>query len=288
MEDGPHHKRGLISRLMALFRLRNSARASSDLERDFRTLINEGEEQGLLDESEGEMLESIFEFKDTVAREVMVPRTSCIVLPLSTPVDEIIETIIQKGHTRIPIYVDDVDHVEGILHAKDLLKFWGRDVGQEELKSILRRPGFAPETKLIGDLLADMKRRKEHLAVVIDEYGGTSGLITIEDILEEIVGEISDEHDRDEPMVTELEDGSIEVNPRLGAEELADRFGLELPEGDFESVGGLLIHLTGRVPETDERIDFGPLRFTIKMADERRIHKVLISRISSEETNITN
>jgi CBS domain containing-hemolysin-like protein len=257
VEDGPSSNKGLFARLVSRLSQRNHNRGAEEFEREIQTLIAEGEEQGIIQHAEGEMLQSIFDFQDTVVREVMVPRTACIGLSITAPIDEVIATIIEHGHTRIPVFEGDIDHVLGILHAKDLLQFWGRSIGPDEIRSLLRQPSFVPESKLIREVLSEMRRREEHLAVVIDEYGGTAGLVTIEDILEEIVGEIRDEHDQEEPG-------------------LIEHYGLDLPEGDFESVGGLLIHLTGRVPQTKETIVLGDLQFVIQSADERRVHQVKI------------
>jgi CBS domain containing-hemolysin-like protein len=281
VEDGSSSNKGLFARLASRLSLRNHNRGAEEFEREIQTLIAEGEEQGIILHAEGEMLQSIFDFQETIVREVMVPRTGCIGLSIEVSIDQVIATIIEHGHTRIPVYEGDIDHVLGILHAKDLLQFWGRPIGPDEIRSLLRRPSFVPETKLIREVLSEMRRREEHLAVVIDEYGGTAGLVTIEDILEEIVGEIRDEHDQEEPGLIALDDGSILVDARLSAEELSEHYGLELPEGDFESVGGLLIHLTGRVPQTKETIQLGDLTFVIQSADERRVHQVKITPAAS-------
>ncbi len=284
VEDGSSSNKGLFARLVSRLSLRNHNRGAEEFEREIQTLIAEGEEQGIIQHAEGEMLQSIFDFQDTIVREVMVPRTACVGMSITATIDQVIDTIIEHGHTRIPVYEGDIDHVLGILHAKDLLQFWGRQIGPEEIRSLLRQPSFVPETKLIREVFSEMRRREEHLAVVIDEYGGTAGLVTIEDIIEEIVGEIRDEHDQEEPGLVALDDGSILVDARLSAEELSEHYGLALPEGDFESVGGLLIHLTGRVPQTKETIILGDLQFVIQSADERRVHQVRIVPVTHTST----
>jgi len=275
VDDGSSKR--FFARLAHLFSPRNHS--AEDFEKEIQSLIAEGEQQGIIAHAEGEMLQSIFDFQDTIVREVMVPRTGCVGLSVDTPVEAVVTAIIEQGHTRIPVYEGDIDHVIGILHAKDLLKFWGQEVSAKDLESILRRPSFVPETKLIREVFSEMRRREEHLAIVIDEYGGTAGLITIEDILEEIVGEIRDEHDQEEPGLIALDDGSVLADARLSAMDLAEHYQLELPEGDFESVGGLLIHLTGRVPQTKETIVFGPLQFIVQSADQRRVHQVRINSV---------
>ena len=168
----------------------------------------------------------------------------------------------------------------GILHAKDLLKLWGRNFDSRIPPEILRKPYFVPGTKNVGELLKDLKEEKTHLAIVTDEYGGTAGIITIEDILEEIVGEIMDEHDTEESLLTVMDDESILVDARLETKKLVEHLHVELEKGDFESVGGFIIHLLGRIPQVNEKIEYKDLEITIKNADQRRIDKVLIVRKS--------
>ena len=165
----------------------------------------------------------------------------------------------------------------GILHAKDLLRLWGEDPSSPIPGEILRKPYFVPENQKVSELLRDLRAKKTHLAIVTDEYGGTAGIITIEDILEEIVGEIMDEHDDEPPLLSVLDDSSVLVDARLEIEKLGEHFGITLPEGEFESVGGFIIHLLGRIPKVGERIHYGDLEMTIKSADQRKIHKILIA-----------
>ncbi len=216
-----------------------------DLEREIQHIIDEGEERGLITRQEGQLIESIFEFRDTLVREIMVPRLEMVGVELDTPLDQIIDLVISCGHSRLPVFDGDIDHIKGILLAKDLLVFWPTPDTSWDPERVLRPAYFIPESKKISDLLRDLVERKTQIAVVIDEYGGTAGLITLEDILEEIVGEIYDEYDRQEPRLVPQEDGSVLVDARLDVEELMDHFDLERPEGKFESVGGLLIHYPG-------------------------------------------
>lgn len=221
------------------------------------------------------MIESIFEFKDTLVREVMVPRLEMVGVEIHTPLREIISLVLEKGHSRYPVYEGDIDHIKGILLAKDLLVFWQTPEETWDPGRLLRPPYFIPESKKISDLLRDFVERKAPIAIVIDEYGGTAGLITLEDILEEIVGEIYDEYDRMEPRLIPQEDGSVLVDARLDVEVLMDHFNLPRPEGKFESVGGLLIHLLGRVPQVNDRVVVENLELTVLAADERRAKQVL-------------
>jgi len=245
-----------------------------DIEREIQDLIDAGEQEGLISEDEGEMIQSILSFQDTTVREIMVPRTEVVAASSDTSIGTLLETAIKEGHSRIPVYSESTDNIVGILHVKDLLVYWGQE--QVDLKSLLRTPHFVPETKKISQLLKELRDRKSHMAIVIDEYGGFAGLVTIEDILEEIVGEIRDEHDTEEPRITPTPDGDLLVDARLDIEELAEHLGVQIPEGNFESVGGFIINLLGRVPQPRETIEYAPFEMTVESADARKIHTVRV------------
>jgi magnesium and cobalt transporter len=252
-----------------------------DLEKEIQQLIDEGEERGLISEDEGEMIQSIFSFRDTIAREIMVPRPEGVFARDDTPIAEIIRLILLSGHSRIPIYQENIDNISGILHAKDLLQHWGRD--DIQVRELARPPYFIPETKKISELLKDLRDKKSHLAVVIDEYGGTAGILTLEDIIEEIIGDIMDEYDAEQRRIEEQEDGSIVVDARLDVEDLEDYLGKEFPEGKFESVGGFIISLLGKVPEVNEKVFYDDLEIVITAADRRRIEKLRVRKLQPEE-----
>lgn len=247
-----------------------------DLEKEIQQLIDEGEERGLISEDEGEMIQGIFSFRDTVAREVMVPRTDTVAAPQESSVESLIALIVESGHSRIPIYQDSIDNIIGILHAKDLLQHWGKT--DLDLRHILRPPYFIPESKKISEVLRDLRHRKSHMAIVIDEYGGTAGVLTMEDIIEEIIGDIMDEYDAEENWLVEQEDGTILVDARLDVEELEDYLDMEFPEGKFESVGGFIISRLGRVPAVHEKVLFKNLEMIVEAADSRKVQKVRIRR----------
>jgi magnesium and cobalt transporter len=199
-----------------------------------------------------------------------------------TPQDQIIALVRACGHSRLPVFEGDIDHIVGVLLAKDLLEFWQTPEAWN-LQRILRTPYFIPESKKISDLLRDLVERKTQIAIVIDEYGGTAGLITLEDILEEIVGEIYDEYDRMEPRLVPQEDQSVLVDARLDVEELMEHFGRPRPEGKFASVGGLLIDQLGRVPRVNDRIVVQDLELYVVAADERRVKQVRVRPVPPTE-----
>jgi magnesium and cobalt transporter len=272
--------KGIRRWLQLAFRRLARVQKPQDLEREIQQIIDEGEEQGLISEDEGEMIQGIFSFRDTLAREIMIPRTDMVAVRFDATVREVIQIILDSGHSRIPIYQDSIDNMIGILHAKDLLHCWGRD--EVEVREMVRAPYFIPETKRVSDLLRDLRHRKSHMAIVIDEYGGTAGIITMEDIIEEIIGDIMDEYDAEEDWIVHQDDGSLLVDARLDVEELEDVLGIEFPEGKFESIGGFIISLLGRVPEAREQVVFRDLEMTVESADRRKIEKIRIRRSPPE------
>ncbi|MEW6658670.1 MAG: hemolysin family protein [Thermodesulfobacteriota bacterium] len=284
MDEAESSSSGFLKRLRQRFS-RRAITQPEDLEREIQSIIDVGEERGLISRREGELIESIFEFKDTLVREVMVPRLEILGVERQTPLDQIIGLILEKGHSRLPVFDGDIDHIKGILLAKDLLVFWQTPEETWDLGRVLRPAYFIPESKKISDLLRDLVERKTQIAIVIDEYGGTAGLITLEDILEEIVGEIYDEYDHMEPRLLPEADGSVLVDARLDVEELMDHFHLPRPEGKFESVGGLLIHLLNRVPQINDQVAVKNLELTVVAADERRAKQVRARLLPLAEEN---
>lgn len=253
------------------FRKLENITTSEDLEEFIEA--REGEEE-LLERAEVDMLKGISEIKETIAKEIMVPRIDMVVAEVSTPVDELKRMIVEAGHSRIPIYEGKVDNTIGILHAKDLLLADDKS----KIREIIREPYFIPETKKINQLLQEFQSKKLQMAIVVDEYGGVAGLVTIEDILEEIVGEIQDEYDYEEKEVVRLPDGSYRVSAKIDIEELNELLDIRLPEEGFETLGGYILQMLERVPDVGEVIEADGLSITIKEADEKRIHWVEIRK----------
>jgi len=275
----PEPRRGFLQRLKQALG-GNSANTSEDLEREIHGLVDQGEAQGLLTPREGQMIEAILDLDETTAGQIMVPRTEMATVPVSASLEETVKVIVDSGHSRIPITGEDLDNIVGVIHAKDLLPHWEQPGTGIALNEICRKPFFVPQSKPVDQLLSDFKRKRVHLAVVVDEYGGTAGIVSIEDVLEEIVGEIIDEYDQEEPQLKEQADGSVLVDARLETEKLAEHLKVdlpeELPEGRFETVGGFITTLLGRVPRTQEEVSYGRLRMVVTAADERRITQVQI------------
>lgn len=247
-------------------------------EEELQAIIEESEEEGIINEDEGEMLHSIFEFGETIVREIMVPRTDMVSCPTNATLDQMLDAIISSGHSRIPIYEGSNDRIVGVVYAKDLLRFWGRPAEEMTISRVMRTPYFVPETKNIEELLREFRTKRVHLAIAIDEYGGTSGLITIEDLIEEIVGDIQDEYDLEEDWLLEEEGGAVLVDGRFNIEELEEHFDITIPREKFDTVGGYLFNLFGHVPLVGEEIRDGELIMTVVESDPRKIRKVRIRR----------
>jgi CBS domain containing-hemolysin-like protein len=250
-------------------------------EEEIHSLIDVGEQEGVINRDEHAMIDAVLDLGDTLVREILVPRIEMVAVEITTPVNEVLETIIAAGHSRIPVYEGDVDHITGVLYAKDLLKLWGKLPEEISIRSLCRKAYFIPETKTTADLLKEFKVRRVHMAVAVDEYGGTSGIITIEDILEEIVGEIQDEHDPVEQSgISRLDDGSYILDARSHIEDVEDELDIQLPRGEYDTLGGFLSHLLGHVPAPGEQGRYETMLFTVEEADARKVSTIRVSIVA--------
>ncbi len=237
----------------------------------------ETEDSDQSDAEERELILSVLEFTDTIVREVMVPRTDMITIEGAASTDDAVDVVLSSGRSRVPVTGESVDHVVGVIYARDLLEMFDQRSPARPIQSIAHDAYFVPETKPIPELLREMQANQQHLAIVIDEFGGTAGLVTIEDLIEELVGEIVDEYDEEEPMIVEV-DGAWLVDARLDVDELAQVVGVELPSDEWDTVGGLVLELAGRVPEEGEAFDHDGLVFTADTVRGRRVARVRVSR----------
>jgi putative hemolysin len=247
-------------------------------EEQIKTLVDAGEEDGALEEEEKEMIYSIFELGDTMAYEVMVPRMDIVALEVGTSLKGALAVIVAAGHSRIPIYEDTIDNTIGILYAKDLLRCWP-DFETLNLRDILRPAFYVPETKPVDDLLQELQRRKVHIAIIVDEYGGVAGLVTIEDILEEIVGEIQDEYDSEEPVVVTVSPDEATVDGRISLDDINAELGIELPTDTSDTLSGLISSSLGRVASVGDQVQFGAVELTVLSMHGRRIKKAKVVRV---------
>ncbi|MCX5658532.1 MAG: hemolysin family protein [Planctomycetota bacterium] len=248
------------------------------------SVVEEHEVDGVVDNAQKQMIEAVFDLPTTTAGEIMTPRTEVQGLPLDASVQQIKDGILRDGHSRIPVYDRTIDNIVGILFAKDLIKFLGPGEAFD-LRSVLREPLMVPETKPVRELLTEFKTRKVHMAIVLDEYGGTAGLVTIEDIIEELVGEIADEYDtaHDEPNITRVDEKTLDVDARVRFTDLAEELGLTLPEElDYDTVGGFVFSTLGHIPTAGEQFEHESLRFTVTDAGRTRVNRVRVEKLSAD------
>jgi putative hemolysin len=247
-------------------------------EEEFKLMLDEGARQGVIDKTEHELIESIFEFTDTAAKEVMIPRPDVVAIDLDLPRERIFKVVLEDGYSRMPVYRGTIDNIVGIVYTKDLLGVmeYGNLI---ILQDVLRPAYFIPETKKISQLMHELQARRMHMAIVIDEFGGTEGIITMEDILEEIVGEIHDEYDEVLKDIEQAADGTYLVNGRTSIRDFNERFQADLPETpDYETVGGFLAKVLGRIPEMSEEVASHQFSFTIIKKSQRRVRQVRVRR----------
>lgn len=257
--------------------------ASLVTQEEIKTMVDAGEEEGLIEEEEKEMILSVLDFGDTVAREVMVPRIAIVAVDVNTPFDEALNVVVSAGHSRVPVYRGTIDEIIGILYAKDMLVAL-RDNNKPPLEEILRQVYFTPESKRVSELMQELQKTRVHVSIVVDEYGGTAGLVTIEDILEEIVGEIQDEFDAEEPDSVPLPEGNgyiLDAGMNIG--DASELLGVELSQGESDTLGGFIYDQLGKVPVAGETVHYKDFLFEVLSVNDRRILKVKVTHAPREQ-----
>jgi CBS domain containing-hemolysin-like protein len=247
-------------------------------EEELDAFVEEAAEEGIIEEEEGELLKSVVEFGDTLVREIMTPRVSMICIPKNADIEQLRTLVIKEKHSRIPVYKERIDNIEGIILAKDLLEYSADKFKHSGLDPLIREVYFIPESMRVAELLKELQKRKQKLAVVVDEHGGVSGVVTMEDLMEEIVGEIQDEYDMDEVQIIKEGTNDYIVLGDAEVEELEDLFDLDLAEDDYITVGGLITHTLGRLPEMGEKVEIKGLTLEILDVDQKRIKKLRITK----------
>jgi CBS domain containing-hemolysin-like protein len=234
------------------------------------------------------MIESVLELGETTAEEIMTPRTDLVALQADAQLADVLDVIAKEGHSRIPVYDDNIDDVIGLVYAKDLLSEVGKGPSEFNLREKIRKAYFVPESKLLKDLLHEFQNQKLHIAVVLDEYGGTAGVVTIEDILEELVGEITDEYESPEPEpLVQVDEKIVEVDARMNVDDLNDKLEIDVPdEDDYETIGGFIFSYLGYIPKTGESFTHNNLKFTVTNAEDRRIKRIRIEMLPAAEENL--
>ncbi len=266
---------GSESRFWSALRSIFTSRCEAPLEE----IITEARKDGELKNEEFLMLLNVLKLSHKQAVEIMVPRTDLICCEVNDSMSDVARTMIESGHSRVPIYRENRDHMVGVVHAKDLMNYFIEDK-DVSLTSIMRAPYFIPETKNVREVLLEFQGKKNHMAIVIDEYGGTSGVVTLEDVLEEIVGEIEDEYDSPKPQEIQVQqDGSFYVSGRTPLDELKDELGIDIRSEQVETIGGYVCHIAGKVPQAEEEFFDGSFRFKIREADAKHIQWMEITPV---------
>lgn len=267
----------LIDRLA----ISDPAKIYSVTEDELKILLDAGQEEGVLEHEERKMIYSIFQFGDTLAREIMVPRIDILALPIDTPIPEATDTMLQSGFSRVPVFEDAIDRIVGVLYVKDLLRLCQEGRQQEALSDHLRSAYFVPETKKVDELMAEMQNQRIHISVVVDEYGGVAGLVTLEDIVEELVGEIQDEYDHAEEKPYQIiSDDEYLFQARIDLDDFNQIMNAELPREEADTLGGLIYSRIGRIPKGGETVHADDILLTVEQVTGRRIRKVRAKRIS--------
>lgn len=254
----------------------------AQIDNEILSAVEEGEKEGFVDEQEREIIESVIEFRDTTASHIMTPRQDIAALPIHATLEQVKNCIEQSRHSRIPVYEQNLDHIAGILHARDLIKLLGQADPPFSIGPIMRPAIYVPETKPLSDLLSEFRHQKVQVAVILDEYGSTAGIVTLEDVLEELVGEIADEHENDEPtMLKKIDEKTVDADARIRIEDVNRLVGLNLPEdAGYETLGGFLSTSLARIPDTGTIYEHDKVRYTVLDAEPQRINRVKIELLS--------
>lgn len=284
----------LMAPLLALpARLSNRGQEAQQLvtitEDELRSFVDASQREGVLEQEERRMIFSIFEFGDTLVREIMVPRIDIFALDVTTSVDEARKALIESGYSRVPVYSETIDNIVGVLYAKDLLKLWNGASQDKSLRELLRPANFVPESKKLDDLLSEMQAERIHIAIVVDEYGGVAGLVTLEDMMEEIVGEIQDEYDQGEELpYQKVSDDEYILHGRINLDDFNELVGSSLSSEDADTLGGFLFNEIGHVPKSGERWTSDDLELTVEQVAGRRVRRVRAKRVASQTTSEDN
>ena len=266
---------GLTDFVMRIFGIEKSRISFS--EEEVKTLVDVGEEQGTLEKEEHKMLHAVIELSETMVREIMVPRTDVTMMHEDTTIEEAIEIIRQNRYSRIPVYGESVDDIEGVLYTRDLIQFLTKNPKNLVISEQLRPAYYVPETKMVDDLLRDFQEQRKKFALVVDEYGGLAGLVTLEDILEEIVGEIQDEHDNEQPIFRRINANTLKADARWDLDDVEDEIGISFPSGEgYDSLGGFLFHQFGEIPAENQEISYSGVKFKVLTVNSNRIMEVEI------------
>jgi CBS domain containing-hemolysin-like protein len=270
--------------ILKILRIKTDKKGLISNQQELEAVIDVSQEEGIIEEEEQEMIKSVFEFGDTHVYEIMVPRVDMVCIDVEENITGFLKVVGETGYSRIPIYEDSIDNIIGIVYSKDVMSKIGKgiDIKNLNIKEIMRKAEFVPDSKKVDELFREMRDKKQHMMIVIDEYGGVCGLVTLEDIIEELVGEIQDEYDTEEPFFKEKEDGSYEVAGNFPIDDLDELIGIDLSSEEYDTVSGFLLSSLGHIPNVGEKVFYEGYTFTVDQIKNRRIIKV---NVKKEETN---
>ncbi len=256
-------------------------------EEEIRMMVDVGQEKGVIEDTQKEMIDNIFEFDDIDVSDIMTHRTDMYAVEANDSLQDVIDISVEQGYSRIPVYDDDPDNIIGIAYIKDLIQYIGKSLPENGLRSIMRKAYYVPESKKCGQLFKEMSESHVQMAIVVDEYGGTAGLVTLEDLLESIVGNIQDEYDNEDEEISRIDDATFTIDGTTDIEEVGDLIGVTFPEGDYDTLGGYIISRLGFLPSDEEMnsLEFENFRFTVLSVEDRRIGKVKVEILPSEESS---
>lgn len=272
--------------VIRLFGIDPNERDEEVTEEEIRIMLDAGEENGVLDESQSEMINNIFEFDDVVVADIMTHRTDMEAVEVTDKIEDVVKISIAKGFSRIPVYEDELDNIVGIIYIKDLLPFVGKPIpANKKISKLMREVTFVPESKKCGDLFEEMTESHVQMVIVSDEYGGVAGLVTLEDLVESIVGNIQDEYDKEEEDAVQLNETTFDIDGTADIEEVEETLGIEFPEGEYDTIGGFIMSEIGHIPEEDEKVEvfFGGYKLTVLEVDERRIERIRAEKMEETE-----
>lgn len=273
---------GLANAVLSLLNIKPVSGLDMHSSEELQLILEQGKESGALDSSEHELIQNVFDFKDRIVKNIMVPRTHIAAIDVNTPEKELLAIVISEGYSRMPVYTETIDNIIGVVHAKDILPILA-DKRELVLKDIVRAPYFIPESKKIADLLNELQLKRLQIAIVLDEFGGTAGMVTLEDIVEELVGEIQDEYDEEKPIVEKVSDTEFLVEGKATINDANEFLPLELPDDEsYDSVAGLLNFMFGSIPESGDFMKYGNYKFTVLKKSERMVELVRLEVLASE------
>lgn len=272
--------------VIRLFGIDPNERDEEVTEEEIRIMLDAGEENGVLDESQSEMINNIFEFDDVVVADIMTHRTDMEAVEVTDKIEDVVKISIAKGFSRIPVYEDELDNIVGIIYIKDLLPFVGKPIpANKKISKLMREVTFVPESKKCGDLFEEMTESHVQMVIVSDEYGGVAGLVTLEDLVESIVGNIQDEYDKEEEDAVQLNETTFDIDGTADIEEVEETLGIEFPEGEYDTIGGFIMSEIGHIPEENEKVEvlYGGYKLTVLEVDERRIERIRAEKMEETE-----